>query len=238
MQESTIIANHPSNSTSEAEFSRVQARAEVMIRERGFLGVPTETFAAAGRSQLNALIAEGLKPDSTLLDLGCGCLRAGYWLVRYLDAAGYHGIEPVRARVELGLRYLFTDADLIRKQPQFDFNSRFDSSVFDTSFDFFLAGSIWTHASKQQIQLTLDNFIRDSQESGVFLNSYLPALATDDDYRGDHWVGTGCESNVPGVVRHSLSWIEDQCANRSLSVRELPGEAFDGQTWLTIRRLT
>ena len=122
------------------------------------------------------------------------------------------------------------------KQPRFDFNPDFDSSVFGVQFDHFLAGSIWTHATKPQIEITLDCFVRDSAPTGIFLTSYLPAQSADDDYLGDRWVGTSHESDMPGVIRHSHTWIQEQCLGRALQVEELPGEAFDGQTWLRIRR--
>ena len=214
----------------------VQSRAEEMMLRHGFLGVPTETFAKAGHKQLMALIDEGLQSESKVLDIGCGCLRAGYWLVHFLDADGYHGIEPARQRMECGLKYLFTTEELKLKRPRFDCNSHFDSSVFNTRFDFFLAGSIWSHASKRQVGITLDSFVRDSTAGGVFLASYLPAQSSKDDYQGDLWVGTSHESDIPGVISHSLNWIEENCERRGLVVRQLPGEAFDGQVWLRIRR--
>ena len=130
--------------------SWVQARGSEMMSQHGFLGVPTETFEKAGRLQLMALLNQGLCPESKLLDIGCGCLRTAYWLIRFLDADCYCGIEPARNRVELGLRYLFTPEIVSAKRPRFDFNPHFDSSVFGTTFDYFLAGSIWAHASKRQ----------------------------------------------------------------------------------------
>jgi hypothetical protein len=218
--------------------STVQARAEEMMRNHGFLGVPAETFADAGRRQFRALLDEGLNPESIVLDIGCGCLRAGYWLVRFLDPGNYHGIEPARQRVDYGLRYLFTDDEINLKRPRFDFNPNFDSAVFGTRFDFFLAGSIWSHASKRQIQSTLDSFVRDSTYHGVFLTSYIPAQTQRDDYQGDAWIGTSHESDTPGVIKHALEWIEQQCGERGLRVDELPGEAFDSQVWLRVRRTT
>ena len=195
-----------------------------------------ETFESAGRSQLSALLNEGLKPESQVLDFGCGCLRIGYWLARFLEPGRYHGIEPARKRVEYGLEYLFTRDEIKTKRPRFDFNANFDSSVFGTKFDFFLARSIWTHASKAQIEATLESFVRDSNPKAVFLASYLPAHSEADDYNGDRWVGTSHESDVPGVIRHSLRWIVEQCATRGLGVTELPGIDCDGQLWLRIRR--
>jgi hypothetical protein len=132
------------------------------------------------------------------------------------------------------VRYLFEPELIQFKQPRLDFNARFDSSVFKTRFDFFLARSIWTHASKRQIAATLDSFIRDSTSRAVFLTSYLPAESPEDDYAGDAWVGTSHESNVPGVIRHSPAWIRDECQRRALLVQEIPGVDCDGQLWLRV----
>ena len=216
--------------------SRVQVRAEEMIRQHGFLGVPAETFDQAGRRQLIALLNEGLNPESAVLEIGCGCLRVAYWLIRVLDPGCYHGIEPARERVEYGLQYLLTPEDVSVKKPRFDFNPDFDSSVFGTRFDYFLAGSIWTHASKQHIETMLDSFVRDSTPNAVFLTSFLPAESSQDDYQGAQWVGTSHESSTPGVIRHSLAWIATECKRRGLTVNEVPGDAFDSQFWLRIRR--
>jgi hypothetical protein len=223
--------------TKRGAFARLQAAGEEMMGKHGFLGVPIETFAEAGRRQFFTLLNEGLNPESLVLDIGCGCLRTGAWLIPFLNPGGYCGIEPARQRVEYGLQHLFTDDQLRIKHPRFDFNSGFDSSVFGRRFDFFLAGSIWSHASKGQIQTSLDSFDRDSTGSGVFLSSYIPAESSQDDYGGDSWVGTSHESNVSGVIKHSLEWIEDECAARGLGIDQLPGEAFDGQVWLRVRRL-
>ncbi|MDA8015864.1 MAG: class I SAM-dependent methyltransferase [Thermoanaerobaculia bacterium] len=216
--------------------SSVQTRAERMIDTHGFLGVPRETFEVGGRAQLVRLLQNGLLPESKVLDIGCGVLRVGYWLVRFLDPGCYRGIEPARQRVELGRRYLFEDQELSAKQPRFDYNAEFDTSVFGERFDYFLAGSIWTHCSKSQIDVMLDGFERNSGVNGVFLTSYLPAVGYDDDYSGDTWVGTSHECDTPGVVYHRLGWIEDNCRQRGLRVTQLPGLDCDSQYWLRIDR--
>lgn len=216
--------------------SRVQARANEMMDTHGFLGVPRETFEEGGRAQMVRLLQHGLLPESKVLDIGCGCLRVAYWLVRFLDSDCYCGIEPARRRVELGQRYLFSTDELESKRPRFDSNAGFDVSVFATRFDFFLAGSIWTHCSKSHIETTLDGFLRHSTPTGVFLASYLPPTTEGEDYMGDSWVGTSHESDEPGVIRHSLEWIKQACGRRGLTLATLQGEDCDSQYWLRIER--
>lgn len=233
--------------------SLVQARATEMMAAHGFLGVPLETFEQAGREQLIALLAHGMNPESTVLEFGCGCLRIAYWLVRFLDPGHYCGLEPARGRVELGLQYLFYDEIRRIKQPRFEFNAHFDPSAFGMQFDYVLARSIWSHASKRQIGMMLDAFLRFARPDGVLLTSYLPTESSDPEYQafltarfpegcgpggydGDAWVGTSHESDASGVVQHSLAWIVEQCARRGLVAAELPGVDCDRQLWLRIER--
>jgi SAM-dependent methyltransferase len=212
----------------------VQERAERLDRSK-FFGVPIAGFERAGRQQFILLVMAGLEPKSMVLDLGCGVLRAGYWLIQFLDPGCYYGIEPNRERIETGRRFIL-EPDIERvKQPRFDTNPEFDSGVFGVKFDFFLAYSIWTHASKPQIETMLDNFLRHSKPAGVFLTSILPADWARRDYRGKGWFGTSHESDQPGCIRHSLKWIRSECRRRGLRMRSL-GRERDGQTWLQISR--
>ncbi len=207
------------------------------MNERTFLGFQPEDFEPGGREQFNYLIHAGLLPDSKVVDLGCGVLRAGYWLIHFLKPGGYFGIEPHTQRLKMGLETVM-DADIIEeKKPSFDTNDQFDTSVFEQKFDFFLAYSIWTHASKKQILLTLDAFIRDAKPDAVFLTTYLPATPDKQDYTGESWFGTSHESDVPGCINHSFEWIVAVCHERGLAVRELGKDRTYGQSWLEIRHV-
>lgn len=213
--------------------SKVQARAEEMMDRHGFLGVPKRTYELGGRAQFIRLLENGLLPESKVLEIGCGTLRIAYWLMRFLEPGCYAGIEPARKRVELGCQYLFTAEELADKRPRFEYNAIFDTAVFGEQFDYFLAGSIWTHCSKGHIDTMLDGFQRNTGPGGRFITSYLPASG-EDDYMGTTWVGTSHESNEPGVICHSLDWIKENCARRGLAVTLLPGRDCDGQYWLRL----
>jgi hypothetical protein len=43
--------------------------------------------------QIQFLTARGLKPEHSLLDLGCGVLRGGIPLIRYLDPGRFVGLD-------------------------------------------------------------------------------------------------------------------------------------------------
>jgi len=204
--------------------------------EKKFLGVPVLDFEEAGVEQLGYLQAAGMRPSSKVVDLGCGVLRGGYRLIHYLNPGNYHGIEPHKERLEIGIHGILEPETLEFKRPRFDTNPHFDTSVFGEKFDFFLAYSVWTHASKAQIHATLDAFLRDSAVDGAFLTTYLRANWRHWDYRGDKWYGTSHESDVPGCIHHSRRWIYAACESKGLTAVDLAPDKVHRQSWLRISR--
>jgi hypothetical protein len=207
-----------------------------MLAKGKFLGIPVKDFEAGGKEQLRYLQRAGLCSGSKLVDIGCGVLRAGYWVIGFLDPDSYCGIEPHRERLRMGIHGILDPGTMERKRPRFDSNAKFDTSVFTDKFDFFLAYSIWTHASKPQIQTMLDAFLRDSTDKGKFLTTYLPADWIRRDYRGGKWYGTSHESNVPGCIRHSFKWIKAECELRGLIVSKLARDVTHRQSWLLLEK--
>jgi hypothetical protein len=215
---------------------RLQERGE-QLAKRMFTGGPVASFETAGRLQLITMLREGLYPASKVVDIGCGCLRGGYWLIHFLDAGGYFGIEPNTQMLEAGSHEILEKEALEGKRPRFDSNSDFDVSVFGEKFDFFLARSIWTHASREQIATMLDNFLRFSPDTGTFLTSYLRAgWFRNRAYTGSGWVGRSHASKEPGTIYHDLAWIQAECSRRGLVARELDEDVLNKQIWLKITR--
>ncbi len=206
------------------------------LRSGKFLGVQFDNFERTGREQLIFLLMCGLTPNSTLVDIGCGVLRAGYWLIHFLDTERYCGIEPSKERLSIGLTTVLEPETIQLKRPRFDHNPHFDTSVFNERFDYFLAYSIWTHAAKRHISMMLDNFLRDAKPDAVFLTTILPAGWRRPDYREDVWMGTSHESDTPGCIYQDLAWIKRECRRRDLSVYRIGKDRTMGQTWLRIAR--
>jgi SAM-dependent methyltransferase len=204
----------------------------------GWLGGTRGSFIKGGREQLVVLLEHGLDFQSVVLDVGCGCLRGSRWVIPLLDRGHFFGIEPQRAMVERGLRE-FVDPEIVRlKEPRFDHNDRFDFSVFDTTFTHFMMRSIWSHASKQQIEVMLDNVVEWGQPGAVLLTSYHPAREGWADYRGADWQGRSHVSERPAAVAHAFEWIQAACETRGLDVRAVdrPPLAEDDQVWLAVKK--
>lgn len=213
----------------------LKKRAEKLRKKDVFLGGAYENFEIVGRLQLISLLKIGLYSHSKVLDIGCGCLRGGYWLIHFLNRNCYSGIEPNEKMLNLGKKYIIGSDLIEEKKPRFDTNSDFDFSVFNTKFDYVIARSIWTHSSKKQIETMLESFLPNSTKQGVFLTSYLKG-SWYNDYKGNRWSGRSHKSDRPGATYHSYSWIKKQCKKRDLKVKELPFDVFNSQVWLYISK--
>lgn len=152
----------------------LQWKAEELSRTQ-FVGARVERFEEDGRLLLIALIRRGLTPESQVIDVGCGALRAGYWLIHFLDADRYHGIEPAQERLAAARSMLLEPGVEERCRPHFAYNDDFDLSSVGVAPDFVLARSIWSHAAKPQIVAMLDSFRQISKPGSLLLASYHPA---------------------------------------------------------------
>jgi len=55
-----------------------------------------------GQLQIDFLVSQGLMPHHRLLDIGCGSLRGGVKLIRYLDAGHYAGVDLHESLINAG----------------------------------------------------------------------------------------------------------------------------------------
>jgi SAM-dependent methyltransferase len=217
---------------------QIQARADELAAEGVFLGGPARDFESLGRLQFTTLLENGLWPDSKVLDVGCGALRAGYWLLHFLEPGCYFGLEPNREMVELGMREFLEPGLVEQARPSFAHNADFDFGVFGTRFEFFLARSIWTHASKQHIRVMLDSCAATAAPNAVMLASYFrtPRIPRGEkrEHRGTEWVGRSHTRGQRGRAYHSHEWIASECQHRGLRVSELEQRPVNEQRWLRI----
>jgi hypothetical protein len=214
----------------------LQQRGERLYEVTTQIGCGIRRFEKTGRTQLESLIRHGLNPWDKLLDIGCGALCGGYWIINFLHPGCYHGIEPNEFMFNAGVEHLVEPGFFEAKQPQFLHNDRYDFSGFGVKFDYFHAHSIWTHAPKKDLEKMLDGFLKHSNPGARFLTSFKSPRLFRPDYKGDTWIGRSHESDEPGICRHSFKWIQQACAARGLRVELLRGEKIHKQKWILLRR--
>jgi hypothetical protein len=136
-----------------------------------YAGGPAHDFEIVGRHTFQTLLAGGLLPSHRVLDFGCGSLRNGYWLMRFLDSGNYYGIEPVEKGVRAGLKHLIGPELEAFKKPTFRFTTDNDISAFGVPFDFVVARSILSHTCPGMLHQMLKTFA-SSCPDGVLYGSY------------------------------------------------------------------
>jgi SAM-dependent methyltransferase len=124
-----------------------------------------------GALQFDYLVAQGLRPDHHLLDIGCGSLRGGGRFIWYLDVGHYFGIEKEGELLDMGIsREILTLRD---RQPVFRVCEHFDfAGLSPKPFDFALAQSVFTHLPADEIELCLRNLRPVMADDGVFYATF------------------------------------------------------------------
>lgn len=124
-----------------------------------------------GRLQYDFLVSEGLKPSDVLVDVGCGCLRAGVHLAPYLDRGHYLGMDRdpnylATGRKMLGRKLLWS------KAPELVCSDDFEFAKFSRAANWGIAQSLFTHLPDHLIYRCMDR-LADFVRGGVLYVSYL-----------------------------------------------------------------
>jgi len=148
-------------------------------KHREFVGAHWEMM---GYLQLGFLVAEGLRADHTILDMGCGCLRAGRRLVEYLQPNKYYGIDKLQGLLDAGYHFELTRGQR-KKLPRSHLHATDDFvSPFDARFDFAIAQELFSHLPPSLIARCLQAVARTLNPNGVIYATFFerPADATVD----------------------------------------------------------
>lgn len=210
----------------------IEEIAKRIARETGgFTGGPIDRFGLVGRQTLKSLKAAGMRRSSKVLDVGCGVLRVGYWLVRLLEPDCYYGLDVNPKWIEAGLKHAIGEKLAKAKRPRFDHNEAFDFSVFGVKFDYVIARSMFTHASPEQVGQAFDSFRDNSPDTGVMLVSYAPLKK---DEAGEKVVDVN-KFGEWSWRRYGKTYLKQLAQERGLFAGSF-GKPFNGQVWLRVSK--
>ena len=192
---------------------------------RAFVG-PPEKYDLVSAMQFNLLTTSGLREHHTLLDIGCGSLRAGRLFIPFLLPGHYFGLEPNAWLVDQGLKRE-VGRDLVRiKRPVFDHKGEFQLSVFGREFDYLLAQSIFSHAAPQQIEKCLAEARKVMHPNSMFFATYV---AGEKNYEGREWL-------YPECVNYTEEQMLQFANAAGLQAAPNPWKHPNDQRWLLITR--
>lgn len=129
-----------------------------------------------GTHQLNFLVHQGLHDDSTILDIGCGTLRAGRFLIDRLNPDSYFGFDLSKKAIDAG-NALIDQLGLSDKNPELRVNEaqnlRFEDYRGKT-FDFLLAQSVFSHLRESDIKECFEHIGAVMNKGSTFFFTYHP----------------------------------------------------------------
>ena len=126
-----------------------------------------------GQLQLDFLVSQGLMPHHRLLDIGCGSLRAGVKLIKYLDAGHYAGADLHQSLLDAGYEIELAAAGLTHKLPRTNLaaEGEFDFSWCPMRADFALAQSVFTALPLNFLRICLERLPNFVVHGGTFFVS-------------------------------------------------------------------
>jgi len=135
----------------------------------------TDRWDKAGNIQFQCLIQQGLKPEHTLLDIGCGSLRAGLLLIKYLAPGNYTGIDISQEAIKCA-RQLVSEEGLAVRKPRLlvTHDSRFKEFEGET-FDFIWAYDVLFHLPPEEVEEIFRNIGSIMGKGSVFYFTFKPS---------------------------------------------------------------
>jgi cyclopropane fatty-acyl-phospholipid synthase-like methyltransferase len=118
------------------------------------------------------LCEKGLRPDSDLLDFGCGIGRLAKFAIPYLVSGSYTGVDVAPTMIERARASFGTTGAGCRVEWAVQTEARFDFRP--ESFDMICAFSVFTHIEHEDTYRYLADARRIVRPDGLFVLTCLP----------------------------------------------------------------
>tara|TARA_B110000438_G_C15638292_1_gene574126 strand:+ start:110 stop:781 length:672 start_codon:yes stop_codon:yes gene_type:complete len=133
--------------------------------------------------QINFLKSKGLQPNQKLMDIGCGTLRGGIPLIKYLETGNYFGIEVRNDVLDEGKNEL-KEHDLENKKPQLIAFKEFNEIAISAKLDVMLAFSVLIHMEDSIVEKCLEFVSNNLGDNGVLYANVNLVSHQDSNWQG------------------------------------------------------
>ena len=140
---------------------------------RGFAGDPAN-FDITSALQFHLLTAFGLREFHYVLDIGCGPLSAGRFLIPYLLPERYFALEMQQGLIEQGVQFELGQDQLTLRAPQFLTGTDLHPAKFGVKFDYILGQSGLSRCPASTIEVCLQEAASCLRPDGIMVASFLP----------------------------------------------------------------
>lgn len=172
--------------------------------DRHLLVGPTESFEMKRSFQIAFLKSRGLVEQHRVLDIGCGTLRGGIPIIRYLETGSYCGLD-VRERVLEEGRQEIEENGLGHKKPLLMTIEQAKAGIEGRGFDWIWVFNVMIHMHDPILRETMSLIAQNLAPDGT---CYASVNLGKNSTRGD-WQG------FPSVLR-PLLFYEDVAAEVKL----------------------
>ncbi|GFE68173.1 cyclopropane-fatty-acyl-phospholipid synthase family protein [Chroococcus sp. FPU101] len=164
--------------------------------------------------QIQFLKSVGLQPENYLLDIGCGTLRGGIPLIKYLQKDHYFGIEA-RENALLEGRKEIKKFNLEEKNPTLICTKDVSSLTLEQKFDFIWAFSVLFHMSDEILDSYLSLISKSLKNDGAFYANVMIYNSLDEKSKQ-----TGNWKEFP-VMNRTLDFYQELGLHHNLGFAEL-----------------
>uniref|UniRef100_A0A1J3CH70 Methyltransferase type 12 domain-containing protein n=1 Tax=Noccaea caerulescens TaxID=107243 RepID=A0A1J3CH70_NOCCA len=117
----------------------------------------------AGGRDVFEFLAESanLKPNSRVLEIGCGTLRVGLHFIRYLNPTHFHCLEKDELSLMAALRYELPSQGLLHKRPIIVRGQDMEFSKFgsEITYDLIYASAVFLHMPDKLVWTGLERLV-------------------------------------------------------------------------------
>lgn len=182
------------------------------LKRHALVGTP-ESWEMVRDFQIKFLKEMGLMPGDHLLDIGCGTLRGGIPIIRYLEKGHYYGIEILPDVLEEGKKELL-ESKLTDKEPVL-LSGSISSVNIEIEFNYIWAFSVLIHLTNEILDDCFNFVSSRLSKQGKFY-----ATVNIGDKKDDSWRG------FP-VVWRSLDFYKQVALSHGLTVQDIgPRQEF------------